>query len=269
MPGEMYSAMANPYWYGSFMPGSTSQPVSSVDGEMGDPMDTDSQLYSTEGYPVSSSNMFENGINWTGSEAATRLNSVSPEMQRHMAKQTWESQGPPGNRNLQPPSNPRMMPDFAISSALPTRVVPSNGVPGGYAAQFAPGWQRRRSSGAVSSLSDVHRRTRSSKASTASSSTKDQRSQNSSVEGAAKKITSQVGGVGVSKDKPRSSDRTTHNDVERKYRMNLKDKIAELKAAIPSLQATSEGESDGGGGAAGTPKVSKVCIVIPPTASPS
>lgn len=63
---------------------------------------------------------------------------------------------------------------------------------------------------------------------------------------------------GMSKDKPRSSDRTTHNDVERKYRMNLKDKIAELKAAVPSLQSASEGDSDGGLGNAGASKISKV-----------
>ncbi|KAM3434060.1 hypothetical protein MY4824_005666 [Beauveria thailandica] len=63
-----------------------------------------------------------------------------------------------------------------------------------------------------------------------------------------------------------SGDRTTHNDVERKYRTNLKDRIAELRAAVPALQAQHDGESDGGGGggggaSSGAPKVSKGTVL--------
>jgi hypothetical protein len=42
------------------------------------------------------------------------------------------------------------------------------------------------------------------------------------------------------KDKPRSSERAAHNDIERKYRTNLKDRIAELRDAIPTLRAIPE-----------------------------
>ncbi|KHN99096.1 Helix-loop-helix DNA-binding domain protein [Metarhizium album ARSEF 1941] len=60
--------------------------------------------------------------------------------------------------------------------------------------------------------------------------------------------------------KPRSADRIAHNDVERKYRTNLKDRIAELRAAVPSLQASGgDGDSEGGsaGGQQNAAKISK------------
>ncbi|KAM3480257.1 hypothetical protein MY5147_001322 [Beauveria neobassiana] len=54
---------------------------------------------------------------------------------------------------------------------------------------------------------------------------------------------------------------TTHNDVERKYRTNLKDRIAELRAAVPALQAQlQDGESDGGTSSS-APKVSKGTVL--------
>ncbi|KAG5977411.1 hypothetical protein E4U55_006832 [Claviceps digitariae] len=52
--------------------------------------------------------------------------------------------------------------------------------------------------------------------------------------------------------KVRSADRIAHNDVERKYRTNLKDKIAELRAAVPALHTcgtNAEGDSEGGSAA--------------------
>ncbi|GAB0135809.1 hypothetical protein EsDP_00004134 [Epichloe bromicola] len=50
--------------------------------------------------------------------------------------------------------------------------------------------------------------------------------------------------------KVKSADRIAHNDVERKYRTNLKDKIAELRAAVPALQTSgADGDSEGGSAA--------------------
>lgn len=48
------------------------------------------------------------------------------------------------------------------------------------------------------------------------------------------------------KDKQKPGDRTAHNDIERKYRTNLKDKIAELRDAVPALRTIAEdgGEED-------------------------
>ncbi|CAK7272959.1 hypothetical protein SEPCBS57363_005408 [Sporothrix epigloea] len=68
------------------------------------------------------------------------------------------------------------------------------------------------------------------------------------------------------KEKPRPiSDRTAHNDIERKYRTNLKDRIAELRDAVPSLctipeNSMDDGDGDGEGSnqTGRAPKVSKV-----------
>lgn len=62
------------------------------------------------------------------------------------------------------------------------------------------------------------------------------------------------------REKPRNSDRAAHNDIERKYRTNLKDKIAELRDAIPSLRAIPEDgdDNDNMGASRTAPKVSKV-----------
>ena len=62
--------------------------------------------------------------------------------------------------------------------------------------------------------------------------------------------------------KPKNTERAAHNDIERKYRTNLKDKIAELRDAVPALSiAGAEGEQGGGA----PPKVSKVRAMALPS----
>lgn len=58
----------------------------------------------------------------------------------------------------------------------------------------------------------------------------------------------------------KGGDRAAHNDIERKYRTNLKDRIAELKSAVPALQSISEdaGDEDEPSQPGKAPKVSKV-----------
>lgn len=74
------------------------------------------------------------------------------------------------------------------------------------------------------------------------------------------------------KDKPKSADRTAHNDIERKYRTNLKDRIAELRDAVPSLRTIPENgvddgdeEGEGSNQAGRTPKVSKGTVLTKAT----
>lgn len=63
-----------------------------------------------------------------------------------------------------------------------------------------------------------------------------------------------------SKEKPKNTERAAHNDIERKYRTNLKDKISELRDAIPSLRAIPEDDDPNSpaGSSRTAPKVSKV-----------
>ncbi|KAK3316227.1 helix-loop-helix DNA-binding domain-containing protein [Apodospora peruviana] len=61
-------------------------------------------------------------------------------------------------------------------------------------------------------------------------------------------------------------DRTAHNDIERKYRTNLKDKIAELRDAVPALHTIAEdGEDEDGGQPSRNAKVSKGTILTKAT----
>ncbi|KAI0408334.1 helix-loop-helix DNA-binding domain-containing protein [Xylaria palmicola] len=69
------------------------------------------------------------------------------------------------------------------------------------------------------------------------------------------------------KEKPRNSERAAHNDIERKYRTNLKDKIAELRDAIPSLRAIPEDDdpTSPAGSSRTAPKVSKGTVLTKAT----
>ncbi|AEO64162.1 uncharacterized protein THITE_2110024 [Thermothielavioides terrestris NRRL 8126] len=68
------------------------------------------------------------------------------------------------------------------------------------------------------------------------------------------------------KEKAKSGDRTAHNDIERKYRTNLKDKIAELRDAVPALRAIpEEGGPDDGSRPPRPAKVSKGTVLTKAT----
>ena len=58
--------------------------------------------------------------------------------------------------------------------------------------------------------------------------------------------------------KPKAGERTAHNDIERKYRTKLKDKIAELRDAVPSLKTIPEDSSDEGEGSTQPSRAAKV-----------
>lgn len=70
------------------------------------------------------------------------------------------------------------------------------------------------------------------------------------------------------KDKLKAGDRTAHNDIERKYRTNLKDKIAELRDAVPALMSIPEDGEDDGESSSNpqrAPKVSKGTVLTKAT----
>ncbi|KAI0147315.1 helix-loop-helix DNA-binding domain-containing protein [Xylariaceae sp. FL1272] len=69
------------------------------------------------------------------------------------------------------------------------------------------------------------------------------------------------------KDKPKNNDRAAHNDIERKYRTNLKDKISELRDAVPSLRSIPEDEDGNSPNSSSktAPKVSKGTVLTKAT----
>ncbi|PSR99094.1 helix-loop-helix DNA-binding domain-domain-containing protein [Coniella lustricola] len=71
----------------------------------------------------------------------------------------------------------------------------------------------------------------------------------------------------ATKHKGKSGDRTAHNDIERKYRTNLKDKISELRDAVPALRTIQEGVVDEGDDntPGNRPKVSKGTVLTKAT----
>jgi hypothetical protein len=61
------------------------------------------------------------------------------------------------------------------------------------------------------------------------------------------------------KEKAKVGERAAHNDIERKYRTNLKDKISELRDAVPALRTIlEEGDEDEEAQPSRAAKVSKV-----------
>lgn len=67
------------------------------------------------------------------------------------------------------------------------------------------------------------------------------------------------------REKSKTSERAAHNDIERKYRTNLKDRIADLREAVPSLRSIpedGEDEGDSSNVASRAPKVSKVSLPL-------
>ncbi|KAK4643514.1 hypothetical protein QC761_407470 [Podospora bellae-mahoneyi] len=68
------------------------------------------------------------------------------------------------------------------------------------------------------------------------------------------------------KVKAAGGDRTAHNDIERKYRTNLKDKISELRDAVPSLRTIPEHEEgEDPNQPSRAPKVSKGAVLTKAT----
>lgn len=89
----------------------------------------------------------------------------------------------------------------------------------------------------------------------------DQNAEGSSSRAQASSAKPSASDKGKEKALPIPGDRTAHNDIERKYRTNLKDKISELRDAVPALRTIPENSVDDGDSSnnpSRAPKVSKV-----------
>lgn len=236
--------------------------------------------------------MYGNEVAWGGQDMSMPMNSVQQYVPRRMANSSWDpeashnQQPQPPHQQIQPdgsltspynsPStvtNPPMFGDYSMVNGPAHQVVPSNtyGTAGGSSAPTTPhptpgaaaGWPQNAFHGASMNApcGPPNMRGTPLGSTTGGSLGKDIKPKilASSVSGLPKTSPIQQSAMTRS-ERAKTGDRTTHNDVERKYRTNLKDRIAELRAAVPALQAQRDGESDGTPNHA-APKVSKGTVL--------
>ncbi|KAG5974273.1 hypothetical protein E4U58_003250 [Claviceps cyperi] len=156
------------------------------------------------------------------------------------------------------------------SGKLPGALIPPNGFGIGFGAGMGgcnlPQQSGKQTSNSRSQLSGAHARSMSGKNNEVSDELKLRKQIGRAS--MARTTPSRKSTSSAATPKVRSADRIAHNDVERKYRTNLKDKIAELRAAIPALQTSGmEGDSEGGsaGGQQSSNKISKGTVLTKAT----
>ncbi|XP_044716183.1 helix-loop-helix DNA-binding domain-containing protein [Hirsutella rhossiliensis] len=179
-----------------------------------------------------------------------RLNPALEETPRQMRRDIWG--GIPRGMNLVlSPEEQRHLLEIALNSGqMPASFIPPNGFGIGFGAglgqAMVPGPSSQPDeSQEPAALKDLPRRPAAPRC------------------GSSKKPS---GHAATDTSKPRSADRIAHNDVERKYRTNLKVKIAELRDAVPALQSPVPGtEAAEGPGQQGGPKVSKGTVLTKAT----
>ncbi|KAM3548457.1 hypothetical protein ARSEF4850_009403 [Beauveria asiatica] len=297
MPSDTYPVVGTPYW------SNTSIGVEAMGKSTSQGSDANNNRL------VREYQMYGNSVAWGSQDVSMTMNRMHEYIPRRMATSSWESEVPPHHHhhhqqqpqqphqpmrsdgNLASPyepsssaagSTPQMYGDYlTVSAPSAHRIVPSNAYPAPASVSTTPGtprqapgtaatWPRPPSlqsgPGAGGSLPrDIKPKILPSSQPAARSSVL-QQSNAANADGGDRAKGSGGGGGGGGGG---SGDRTTHNDVERKYRTNLKDRIAELRAAVPALQAQHDGESDGGGGGGGggggasssAPKVSKGTVL--------
>lgn len=196
-----------------------------------------------------------------------RLNSALEEIPRQMRRDVWGAVPRSMNQVLSPEEQRHLLEIALNSGQMPASFIPPNGFGLGFGAGLGarpPADFERRAGGP--SLASPE--TASQRMAPGHSSPSDQIKEPSATKrlpqrpavprcGPPKKPLA----TAVSEtSKPRSADRVAHNDVERKYRTNLKVKIAELRDAVPTIQSPAPGTEDTEAypGQQGGPKVSKV-----------
>ncbi|KAM3503946.1 hypothetical protein MY10362_003891 [Beauveria mimosiformis] len=295
MPSDAYPVVGTPYWSNASigveaMGTSTSEGSDANNNRLGR---QDAQMYG-------------NSVAWGSQDVSMTMNRMHEYVPRRMTTSSWESEVPPHHHHHQQPqqphqqmrsdgnlaspyessssaaaSTPQMYGDYlTVNAPSAHRIVPSNAyptpgsisttpstphqTPGTTATWPRPSFQSGGGGGGISgSVAGSLPRDIKPKILPSSQPAKSSvlQQSNAAADGGDRTKGGSGGGGGGG-----GGDRTTHNDVERKYRTNLKDRIAELRAAVPALQAQQhDGESDGGGGGGGAsssaPKVSKGTVL--------
>ncbi|PNY26854.1 Transcription factor CPH2 [Tolypocladium capitatum] len=203
---------------------------------------------------------------WDGAPSGSRLDSTTDETPRQMRRGIWDAL-PRGTNQVLSPDEQRRLLEIALNSGrMPGSFIPPNGFGIGFGAGLGarpPAEFEKRSQG--SSSTETERRSTPAGASRAEEA--QDRAQRHGKKSAASKTGSSKNPSGPETAKPKSADRMAHNDVERKYRTNLKVKITELRDAVPALQSPGQdAESEGAGTShQGAPKVSKGTVLTKAT----
>ncbi|KAJ6437813.1 helix-loop-helix DNA-binding domain-containing protein [Purpureocillium lavendulum] len=198
---------------------------------------------------------------WNRADASVHSEPMMEDTPRQMRGDIWDAVPRGANQTLSPDEQRRLLEIALNTGRMPGSFIPPNGFGIGFGAGLGarpPAEFEKRSSVSVDRPSETPSWT--SKGDEASERAQKQQGKKPSI---AKAGPSKKPGETA---KPKSADRIAHNDVERKYRTNLKVKIAELRDAVPALQSpNAEGDSDGGNGNQGTPKVSKGTVLTKAT----
>ncbi len=278
MPNETYPVVGAPYW------SSNSLAAESIDKSNPEDEDANDGLGGGEGqiHGGAQSQMYGNGVAW-GQDMSMPMDSIPQYVPRRMANGSWESElrhsqmqpdgslASPYETSSAANNNPQMYGDYPMVSGPAHRVVPSNayGTPNGNSTPTTPrlapstaaGWPQSAFHGPAGSAGGANMRSSTRLGGTGLGKEIKPKILASSASGLPRRSPVQQNAATATKsERAKSGDRTTHNDVERKYRTNLKDRIAELRAAVPALQAQQDVESDGTSSHA-APKVSKGTVL--------
>ncbi|KAJ3485451.1 hypothetical protein NLG97_g6813 [Lecanicillium saksenae] len=290
IPNDTYPAVGTSYWSGNFLGAGTMDKSTSENGDETSGLRGEGQVPGG-----GSSQMYGSGVAWGSQDMSMSINTMQQYVPRRMANSSWESEAPHNQQGQQ--AHQQMQPDGSLASPYDSpstannrqpfgdysmvngpahRIVPSNayGTPGGSSAATTPGaagaWPQSAFYGPGSSKGSGSVATMGNPRAPAN-----MRGGRLGSTGLAKDIKPKILASAASSlpkkspiqqsattrsERAKTGDRTTHNDVERKYRTNLKDRIAELRAAVPALQAQQDGESDGTASHA-APKVSKGTVL--------
>lgn len=203
--------------------------------------------------PQAGKNPYASPPTWSRPDAGARQGPLVDDMARPMRRDIWDTLPARGTNQVLSPDEQRRLLEIAFNSGrMPGSFIPPNGFGIGFGAGLGarpPAEFEKRSS-----VSAERPSTKSSGASKG-----DEAHDRAQKQPSRKSTAAKAGGSKKPGEKPKSADRMAHNDVERKYRTNLKVKIAELRDAVPALQSPShEGNDSDGNGHQGAPKVSKV-----------
>ncbi|OAQ99454.1 hypothetical protein LLEC1_03973 [Akanthomyces lecanii] len=258
MPNETYPVVGAPYW------SSHSLAAGSMDRSTPENGDTNNRLGGGEGqmHGGAQSQIYGNSAAW-GHDMSAPMNSMQQYVPRRMADGSWESElrhsqmQPDGSLELPyetssaASNNPQMYGDYPMVSGPTHRIVPSNayGTPNGNSTPTTPrlapstaaGWTQSTFHGPGDSTGTANMRSSSRFSGTGLGKEIKPKVLASSASSLPRRSpVQQNAATALKSERAKSGDRTTHNDVERKYRTNLKDRIAELRAAGTVLSKATE-----------------------------